>query len=86
MPFFPRNVTPFPLLHLNIPYHVVAIVSSALNDAAAKKYDLEGWFPSSQTYSELVSWSNCTDYQSRRLEIRYGQKKVTHVYLFLLKI
>ncbi|KAF8401663.1 hypothetical protein HHK36_012609 [Tetracentron sinense] len=60
---------------LNIPYQVVAIVSGALNDAAAKKYDLEGWFPSSKTYRELVSCSNCTDYQSRRLEIRYGQKK-----------
>lgn len=60
---------------LNFPYQVVAIVSGALNDAAAKKYDLEGWFPASQTYRELVSCSNCTDYQSRRLEIRYGQKK-----------
>lgn len=61
---------------LNLPYHVVAIVSGALNDAAAKKYDLEAWFPASQTYRELVSCSNCTDYQSRKLEIRYGQKKV----------
>lgn len=87
MPFFPPwNVTPFPLLQLNIPYQVVAIVSGALNDAAAKKYDLEGWFPASQTYRELVSCSNCTDYQSRRLEIRYGQKKVSPVYSFLLKI
>ncbi|KAK4753210.1 hypothetical protein SAY87_022008 [Trapa incisa] len=60
---------------LKIPYQVVAIVSGALNDAAAKKYDLEGWFPASQTYRELVSCSNCTDYQSRRLEIRFGQKK-----------
>ncbi|KAK6135970.1 hypothetical protein DH2020_030308 [Rehmannia glutinosa] len=60
---------------LNIPYQVVSIVSGALNDAAAKKYDLEGWFPASKTYRELVSCSNCTDYQSRRLETRYGQKK-----------
>ncbi|XP_048432847.1 serine--tRNA ligase [Pyrus x bretschneideri] len=60
---------------LGLPYHIVSIVSGALNDAAAKKYDLEGWFPASQTYRELVSCSNCTDYQSRKLEIRYGQKK-----------
>ncbi|XP_021902453.1 serine--tRNA ligase, cytoplasmic-like [Carica papaya] len=60
---------------LKIPYQVVAIVSGALNDAAAKKYDLEAWFPASETYRELVSCSNCTDYQSRNLEIRYGQKK-----------
>ncbi|KAG4395510.1 hypothetical protein AAZX31_20G219500 [Glycine max] len=60
---------------LNLPYQVVSIVSGALNDAAAKKYDLEAWFPASQAYRELVSCSNCTDYQARRLEIRYGQKK-----------
>ncbi|KAL2609023.1 hypothetical protein R1flu_027596 [Riccia fluitans] len=60
---------------LGIPYHVVCIVSGALNDAAAKKYDLEGWFPASKSFRELVSCSNCTDFQSRNLEIRYGQKK-----------
>lgn len=57
---------------LNIPYNVVNIVSGELNDAAAKKFDLEAWFPSSRTHRELVSCSNCTDYQSRRLDIRYG--------------
>ncbi|KAH9614786.1 hypothetical protein KSS87_022896 [Heliosperma pusillum] len=60
---------------LKLPYQIVAIVSGALNDAAAKKYDLEAWFPASKTYRELVSCSNCTDYQSRKLEIRFGQKK-----------
>ncbi|BFZ53202.1 Cytosolic seryl-tRNA synthetase [Savitreella phatthalungensis] len=60
---------------LRIPYRVVAIVSGALNNAAAKKYDLEAWFPFQGEYKELVSCSNCTDYQSRRLEIRFGQKK-----------
>ncbi|KAF6162823.1 hypothetical protein GIB67_029092 [Kingdonia uniflora] len=62
---------------LGLPYQVVAIVSGALNDAAAKKYDLEAHFPASKTYRELVSCSNCTDFQSRRLEIRYGQKKAS---------
>jgi len=62
---------------LGIPYHVVSIVSGALNNAAAKKYDLEGWFPGFNTFRELVSCSNCTDYQSRPLEIRYGYKKQT---------
>ncbi|XP_076895501.1 serine--tRNA ligase isoform X1 [Bidens hawaiensis] len=60
---------------LKLPYQVVSIVSGALNDAAAKKYDLEAWFPASKTYRELVSCSNCTDYQSRKLEIRFGQKQ-----------
>lgn len=47
----------------------------ALNNAAAKKLDLEAWFPGSGAFRELVSCSNCTDYQSRRLLIRYGQTK-----------
>jgi len=58
---------------LEIPYRVVNIVSGELNDAAAKKYDLEAWFPGGQAFRELVSCSNCTDYQSRRLGVRYGQ-------------
>ena len=60
---------------LKLPYRVVEIVSGALNNAAAKKYDLEAWFPFQGEYKELVSCSNCTDYQSRELEIRYGTKK-----------
>jgi seryl-tRNA synthetase len=60
---------------LKLPYRVVVIVSGALNNAAAKKYDLEAWFPFQGEYKELVSCSNCTDYQTRELEIRYGQKK-----------
>ncbi len=61
---------------LGLPYQVVNIVSGALNNAAIKKFDLEGWFPSQSSYRELVSCSNCTDYQSRALEIRSGIKKV----------
>lgn len=64
---------------LGIPYQVVAIVSGALNNAAAKKYDLEAWFPYQQEYKELVSCSNCTDYQSRALDIRYGVKGPTDI-------
>merc|ERR1712127_128326 len=60
---------------LGIPYRVVTICSGALNNAAAKKYDLEAWFPGSAAFRELVSCSNCLDYQSRRLRIRYGQTK-----------
>lgn len=60
---------------LGLPYRVVSIVSGELNNAAAKKYDLEAWFPFQQEYKELVSCSNCTDYQSRNLEIRCGIKQ-----------
>ncbi|KNE67576.1 serine-tRNA ligase [Allomyces macrogynus ATCC 38327] len=61
---------------LGLSYRVVSIVSGALNNAAAKKYDLEAWFPFQGEYKELVSCSNCTDYQSRNLEIRCGTKKL----------
>ncbi len=60
---------------LGIPYRVVCIVSGALNNAAAKKLDLEAWFPGSGAFRELVSCSNCLDYQARRLRVRYGQTK-----------
>ncbi|KAI0301244.1 serine-tRNA ligase [Russula brevipes] len=59
---------------LGIPYRLVAIVSGALNLSASQKYDLEAWFPFQGSYKELVSCSNCTDYQSRRLEVRCGLK------------
>ncbi|KAH6563282.1 hypothetical protein BASA50_002368 [Batrachochytrium salamandrivorans] len=61
---------------LGLPYHIISIVSGALNNAAAKKYDLEAWFPFQGTYKELVSCSNCTDYQCRELEMRFGTKKM----------
>lgn len=48
---------------LGLPYQIVNIVSGELNNAASKKYDLEAWFPASKAYRELVSCSNCTDYQ-----------------------
>nr|KAF6291599.1 hypothetical protein mMyoMyo1_017053 [Myotis myotis] len=51
---------------LGIPYHIVNIVSGSLNHAASKKLDLEAWFPGSGAFRELVSCSNCTDYQARR--------------------
>ncbi|KAL0222253.1 hypothetical protein RCL1_002107 [Eukaryota sp. TZLM3-RCL] len=56
---------------LELPYREVEIVSGALNNAAAIKHDLEAVFRHSGTFRELVSCSNCTDYQSRRLDIRY---------------
>lgn len=60
---------------LGIPYRVVNIVSGALNHAASKKLDLEAWFAGSSAFRELVSCSNCLDYQARRLLVRYGQSK-----------
>ncbi len=58
---------------LGLSYRIVSIVSSALNDNAAIKYDLEAWFPGSGAYRELVSCTNCKDYQARKTKTRVGR-------------
>jgi seryl-tRNA synthetase len=63
------------LKSLGLPFRVVLVVSSELNYSTSKKYDIEGWFPSYGTYRELVSGSNCRDFQSRKLDIRFGHGK-----------
>ncbi len=59
---------------LEIPYRIVNIASGDLGASAAKKYDLEGWFPAQGKYRELVSCSNCVDWQSYRLKIKLDRK------------
>jgi seryl-tRNA synthetase len=59
------------LQELGIPYRVVNTAAGDLSTAAAKRYDIEGWFPSQDRYRELTSCSNTTDYQARRSGIRY---------------
>jgi seryl-tRNA synthetase len=59
---------------LEIPYRIVNIASGDLGASAAKKYDLEGWFPAQGKYRELVSCSNCVDWQSYRLRIKLDRK------------
>jgi seryl-tRNA synthetase len=56
---------------LEIPYRVVNIAVTDLGSSAAKKYDCEAWLPGQQRYRELTSTSNTTDFQARRLNIRY---------------
>ncbi len=56
---------------LEIPYRVVQIAAGDLGAPAYKKYDVEYWSPAEGAYRELMSCSNCTDYQARRLNIRY---------------
>ncbi len=58
---------------LEIPYRVVSVCTGDVGTVAAKKYDIEAWFPRQQAYREVVSCSNCTDYQARRLGIRMGK-------------
>jgi seryl-tRNA synthetase len=59
------------LQELRIPYRVVAIAVDELGASAAKKYDCEAWLPGQGRYRELTSCSDTTDYQARRLEIRF---------------
>jgi len=60
---------------LKIPYQIVDICAGDLGAPAAKKYDLECWLPGENAYRETHSCSNCTDFQARRLNIRYRDKK-----------
>ena len=58
---------------LQIHYEVVNICTGDMGTVAARKYDLEAWIPGAGQYKEIVSCSNCTDYQANRLQIKYGQ-------------
>jgi len=60
---------------LKLPYQVVNIASGDLGMPAAQKYDIETWIPSENRYRETHSTSNCTDFQARRLNIRYKNKE-----------
>lgn len=59
---------------LGIPYRVVLLCSAELGKVSAKTYDIEAWMPSQNAYREIGSCSNCTDYQARRLGIRFRDK------------
>ena len=60
---------------LELPYRIVNICTGDIGIVAAKKYDLEAWMPAQGKYREMVSCSNCTDWQSYRLDIRYAEEK-----------
>ncbi len=68
---------------LNIPYRVVLICAGDLGFPASKKYDIEAWLPGQNRYRETHSCSNCTDFQARRLNIRYrdedGNVRYVHI-------
>jgi seryl-tRNA synthetase len=67
---------------LGFHYRVQNIAVGDLGASAAKKYDIEAWLPGQQRYRELTSCSNCTDYQARRLDIRYrSESGPRHVHM-----
>jgi seryl-tRNA synthetase len=67
---------------LEIPYRVVNVAAGDLGSSAAKKYDIEAWFPGQERYREITSTSNTTDFQARRLKVRYkdedGKNQLLH--------
>ena len=63
------------LQKLELPYRIVNVCTGDIGTVAAKKYDIEAWMPAQNGYREVVSCSNCTDYQGRRLGIRYREKE-----------
>jgi seryl-tRNA synthetase len=66
---------------LQIPYRVVNVAAGDLGASASKKYDIEAWFPGQERFREITSTSNTTDFQARRLEVRYrGPAGVTPVH------
>jgi seryl-tRNA synthetase len=56
---------------LQLPYRVIDVASGDLGASAARKYDIEAWYPSQQRYREVTSTSNCTQFQARRLKVRF---------------
>jgi len=62
---------------LEIPYRVIDVASADLGASAARKFDIEAWVPTQGEYREVTSTSNCTQYQARRLNIRYKEEGVT---------
>jgi seryl-tRNA synthetase len=70
------------MLDLQLPYRVVAIAVDDLGASAAKKFDVEAWLPGQGRYRELTSCSDTTDFQARRLDIRYrpGDGKPAHLH------
>merc|ERR1711957_1038565 len=69
------------LEELQLPYRVLNMATEELGAAAYRKFDIEAWLPSKQDYGEVSSASNCTNYQSRRLNTFYlegSQRKLTH--------
>jgi len=60
---------------LGLPYRVLNMAAGDLGASAAKKYDIEAWFPGQSRYREITSTSNTTDYQSRRLNVRFRRER-----------
>ena len=77
-----QNITEKFFKSLKIPFRVIEICSADLGGKFSKQYDIEAWFPRQNEYKEVTSAGNCTDYQARRLNIKYenkGEKEYVHI-------
>jgi len=63
---------------LGLKYRIIKVASNDINTSASMKYDLEGYFPNSKKYRELVSCTNCTDYIARKIHCRTDQQRIPH--------
>ena len=72
------------LKDLKLPYRVLALSTGDMGFSASKTYDLEVWIPAQNTYREISSCSNCTDFQARRAKIRYRNEEGKIEYLHTL--
>ncbi len=59
------------MTRIDVPYRIIDTAAGDLGTSAARKYDCEAWMPSQNTYRELTSTSNCTEFQARRLNVRF---------------
>jgi seryl-tRNA synthetase len=62
---------------MELPYRVIDVASGDLGASAIRKFDIEAWIPTQDAYREVTSTSNCTEFQSRRLNIRYRDENGT---------
>jgi seryl-tRNA synthetase len=65
------------LSSLGLPFRVIDVAAGDLGSSAARKYDCEAWLPSQGAYREVTSTSNCTDFQARRLGVRFRDEQGT---------
>ncbi len=72
------------MTRLGLPYRVIDICTGDLGSPAASKYDIEAWMPGQDQYRETHSTSNCTDFQSRRLNIRYRNNEGKNEFVHML--
>jgi seryl-tRNA synthetase len=62
---------------MEVPYRVIDVASGDLGSSAIRKFDCEAWIPTQNAYREVTSTSNCTEFQARRLNIRYKSEEGT---------